>query len=49
MNENVNEIPSEQCLQNEANPTNPDNDKNRCKPGSREDWAEVLATAERYY
>ena len=49
MSKNSNETTSER--QQESNRVSPNraNAKNRLTPASREEWAEVLATADRYY
>lgn len=55
MYKNVNETPSERQQESKKVSPNLDNGRNRLTtasreaPASSEEWAEVLATAERYY
>jgi hypothetical protein len=49
MYKNVNETPSERQQESKKVSPNLDNGRNRLTTASSEEWAEVLATAERYY
>lgn len=49
MYRNTSETPSKRHQESKKLSPNRDDGKNRPTPNSREAWAEVLATADRYY